>query len=62
MLSTKIEALNGQLKNPFSGGQSVYAGFSNSFNQYRSNFESNLQWLKRKFCNEDSNKIKDLLE
>lgn len=40
----------------------MYAGFSNSFNQYRSSFESNLQWLKRKFANEDPNKIKDLLE
>ncbi len=38
MLSTKTETINGQLKNPFGGNQSAYAGFNSSFNQYRNNF------------------------
>jgi hypothetical protein len=61
-MSTKTEALSGQLKNPFTFGQFAYSGFNNAFIQYKNTLEDNWQLLKRKFPQEDSNKIKDLLE
>lgn len=62
MMSTKTESLNGQLKNPFASSQYAYAGFNNSFGQYKNSYQDNLQLLKRRFPYEDGNKIKDLLE